>query len=35
VHSMPACGGERQLQPARVAASAPMRSVLMQILLGG
>jgi hypothetical protein len=27
--SMAACGGKRQLQPTKVAASAPMRSVLM------
>jgi hypothetical protein len=30
--SMPAWGGKRQLQPTKVAASAPMRSVLMQFL---
>jgi hypothetical protein len=26
---MPGCGGKRQLQPTKVAASAPTRSVLM------
>jgi len=31
--SMLACGGKRQLQPTRVAARAPMRSVLMPIPL--
>src|ERR1700722_3841586 len=33
--SMLACGGKRQLQPTKVAASTPMRSVLMQSPLGG
>jgi hypothetical protein len=31
--SMPACGGKRQLHPTKVAASAPMRSVLIVYLL--
>jgi hypothetical protein len=33
--SMAACGGKRQLQPTKVAASAPMSSTLMQFLLRG
>ena len=34
-NSMPTCGRKGQLQPTKVAASAPMRSALMQSLLRG